>query len=136
MHELDKIYEISYKKVMDKDTRKAVRWIGTSYDNWKSFPDEVQDAMGYALDLAQQGKKPANVKSLKGFKGSSVMEILDDFDGNTYRAIYTVHFKEAIYVLHAFQKKSKKGIAMSKSDFRLIRQRLTAARIHYEKYQT
>jgi phage-related protein len=121
---------------MDKETRKPVRWIGSSYDDWKSFPDEVQDTMGYALDLAQQGKKATDVKPLKGFIGASVLEIVDDFDSNTYRAIYTVQFKEVIYVLHAFQKKSKKGIAMPKPDGRLIRQHLKDAREHYETYQT
>lgn len=120
---------------MDKEARKPVRWIGSSYNDWKTFPEEVQDAMGYALDLAQQGKKTVKAKPLKGFKGASVMEIGDDYDSNTYRAIYTVQFKAAIYVLHAFQKKSKKGSAMSKLDSKLIRQRLKEAREHYETRQ-
>lgn len=121
---------------MDKETRKPVRWIGTSHDDWKAFPDEVQDTMGYALDLAQQGKKAKNAKPPKGFKGASVLEIADDFDRNTYRAIYTVQFKEAIYVLHTFQKKSIKGIAMPKFEYRLIHRRLTEASEHYEAHQT
>ena len=92
--------------------------------------------MGYALDLAQQGKKAVKAKPLKGFTGTSVMEIVDDYDTNTYRAIYTVQFKAAVYVLHAFQKKSRKGRAMSKPDNKLILQRLKEAREHYEAHQT
>ena len=117
---------------MNKDVQKTVRWIGSSYDDWKTFPDEVQDVMGYALDRAQQGKKTVNAKLLKGFKGASVLEIVDNFDSNTWRAIYTVQFKGVIYVLHAFQKKSKKGIATPKTDIKLIKQRLKEAREHYE----
>jgi phage-related protein len=114
------------------DIQKPVRWIGSSYNDWVSFPIEVQDSMGYTLDQAQHGKKADNAKPLKGFKGTSVLEILDDFDSNTYRAIYTVQFKDAIYVLHAFQKKSKKGIATPKTDIDLIKQRLKQAKAHYE----
>jgi len=113
------------------EAQKPVRWIGSAYEYWKAFPEEVQDVMGYALDRAQQGGKAGNVKLLKGFKGATVLEIVDDFGGNTWRAIYTVQFKGFIYVLHAFQKKSKKGVATSKSDIRLIEQRLKEAREHY-----
>jgi phage-related protein len=121
---------------MDKDILKPVRWIGPSYNHWKAFPDEVQDVMGYALYQAQQGKKAANAKPLKGFKGASVLEIVDDFDNSTWRAVYTVQFKEVIYVLHAFQKKSKQGIATPKADIKLINQRLKQAKLHYETNQT
>jgi phage-related protein len=117
---------------MEKDISKPVRWIGTSYNDWKAFPGEVQDVMGYALHLAQQGKKAAYVKPLKGFKGATVLEIVDDFEGNTWRAIYTVQFRDAIYVLHAFQKKSKIGIATPKTHIKLIEQRLKQAKVHYE----
>jgi len=117
---------------MDKDAQRPVRWIGSSYNDWKAFPDEVQDVMGYALDRAQQGKKAGNARPLKGFKGASVLEIADNFDGNTYRVIYTVQFKGVIYVQHVFQKKSKKGIATPKTDIRLIKQRLKQAKEHYE----
>ncbi|MFQ5561154.1 MAG: type II toxin-antitoxin system RelE/ParE family toxin, partial [Nitrospinota bacterium] len=106
---------------------KPVRWVGSSYDDWRRFPDDVQDVMGYALDLAQHGKKADNTKPLKGFKGASVLEIVDDFDGDTYRGIYTVQLKGVVYVLHAFQKKSKKGRATPKSDIQLIEQRLKEA---------
>ena len=121
---------------MDKDILKPVRWIGTSYNDWKAFPGEVQDVMGYALHLAQQGKKADNAKPLKGFKGASVQEIVDNFDNNAWRAIYTIQLKDVIYVLHAFQKKSKKGIATPKTDIKLIEQRLKLAREHYETHKT
>jgi len=121
---------------MNKDIQRAVRWVGSSYNDWKVFPGEVQDVMGYALHQAQQGRKAGNSKPLKGFKGASVLEIVDDFDSNTFRAIYTVQFKNIIYVLHAFQKKSKKGIATPKSDIKLIERRLQAAREHYETNKT
>lgn len=117
---------------MEKDFLKPVRWVGSSYDDWLTFPGEVQDVMGYALHLAQLGRKSGNAKPLKGFKGTAVMEIRDDYDSNTWRAIYTVHFKGVIYVLHAFQKKSRKGITTSKADIDLIKQRLKLAREHYE----
>lgn len=71
---------------MEKDILKPVRWTGSSYNDWKVFPDSVQDVMGYALFLAQLGKKAVNAKPLKGFKGATVMEIVDDYDGNSWRA--------------------------------------------------
>jgi phage-related protein len=80
--------------------------------------------MGYALLLAQQGKKHPNAKPLKGFGGASVVEMVEDFDGDTYRAVYAIRFEDAVYVLHCFQKKSKKGIATPKSDLDLIKTRL------------
>ena len=100
----------------------------------KEFPDEVQDAMGYALDLAQQGKKHLAAKPLTGFGGAGVLEIVDDYDGDTYRVVYTVKFAGAIYVLHAFQKKSKKGIATPKQEIELIKKRLKRAQEHYAEW--
>ena len=120
---------------MEKDILKPVRWIGLSYKDWLAFPDEVQDVMGYALYLAQMGYKTDNVKPLKGFKGATVLEISDDYDSTTWRAIYTVQFKGVIYVLHAFQKKSRKGISTSKTDIHLIEQRLKLARKDYETFK-
>jgi len=117
----------------DTEILKPVRWIGSAHSDWKCFPAEVQDAMGHSLYLAQLGEKAVKVKPLKGFKGASVLEIIDDFDTDTWRAVYTVEFKTVIYVLHAFRKKSRKGIATPKSDIRLIEQRLKQAREHYEK---
>ena len=87
--------------------------------------------VGAALNTAQLGGKHPAAKPLKGFKGSGVLEIVDDFDRDTYRAVYTVRFADFVYVLHAFQKKSKKGIATPKSDLDLMKQRLKDAGQHY-----
>lgn len=113
---------------------KPVEWVGSSYDDWISFPDAVQDVMGYALHLAQHGEKADYVKPLKGFKGAGVLEIVDDFDGDTYRAIYTVQLRDVVYVLHAFQKKSKRGISTPKQEIKLIEKRLKSAKEHYDQY--
>jgi phage-related protein len=91
------------------------------------MPDEVQDEIGYALYEAQCGGEPVSAKALKGFGGRGVLEIVEDFDGNTYRAVYTVRFAEAVYVLRAFQKKSKKGIATPKAEIELMKAQLRAA---------
>jgi phage-related protein len=118
---------------MNEENSKPVIWIGSSYDDWLDFPDDVQDVMGYALHLAQIGEKANSVKPLKGFKGASVLEIVDDFDSDTYRGVYTVSFKDVVYVLHAFKKKSKNGISTPKQDINLIEQRLKQAKEHYEQ---
>ena len=112
---------------------KPVIWIGSSHEDWKAFPDDVQDVMGYALHLAQHGEKSNNAKPLTGFKGASVLEITDNYDSDTYRAVYTVKYEGIVYVLHAFQKKSKKGIATPKSDIQLIEQRLKKAREYHDQ---
>jgi phage-related protein len=108
--------------------------MGASKADLKTFPAEVKDVMGYALDFAQQGKKHPDAKPLKGFGGAGVLEIADDYDGDTYRAVYTVKFAEAVYVLHCFQKKSKQGIATPKQDIDLIGRRLKRAREHYDDW--
>ena len=89
--------------------------------------------MGYALYLAQTGSKHPDAKPLKGFGSAGVLEVTDDADGSTYRVIYTVTFPNAIYVLHAFQKKAKRGIATPKKEIDLIRARLHRARMHFEQ---
>lgn len=94
-------------------------------------PSEVQNNVGYALDWAQLGKKSPDAKPLKGFGGAGVLEIVDNFDGDTYRAIYTVRYTKAVYVLHVFQKKSKSGIATPKQDMELVKTRLKRAETHY-----
>ena len=119
---------------MSHPQNRPVFWVASSYDDWLGFPDEVQDVMGYALHLAQCGEKAPNAKPLTGFKGASVMEIRDDCAGDTYRAIYTVRFSEAVYVLHAFQKKSRKGIATPKNEIELIEQRLRKAKEHHDRH--
>jgi len=116
---------------MTIDDRKPLFWIGSSKRDLKEFPDEVQDGMGHALDIAQQGKKHRDAKPLSGFGGASVLEIVEDHDGDTYRAVYTVRFVGAVYALHAFQKKSKKGIATPKPEIDLIKGRLKKAEEHY-----
>jgi phage-related protein len=113
---------------------KPVEWISSSRDDLREFPPEVQQAMGFALYRAQLGKKHPDAKPLKGFKGSGVLEVIEDFDGDTYRTVYTVKFAEIVYVLHAFQKKSKHGIATPKQDMELIEARLKRAREHYKEF--
>jgi phage-related protein len=102
-------------------------WVSTAREDLKAFPRQVQRAVGFALFRAQQGSMPASAKPLKGFGGAGVLEIVDDFDGDAYRAVYTVQFAAAVYVLHAFQKKSTRGVATSRRDLALIRARLRLA---------
>jgi phage-related protein len=94
------------------------------------MPDEVKAAFGFALYLAQQGKKHQNAKPLKGFSGAGVLEVVEDCLGDTFRAVYTVKISEVIYVLHCFQKKSKRGIETPKQEIDLIRVRLKIAQDH------
>lgn len=89
--------------------------------------------MGFAINDAQNGEEHPRAKALKGFGGRSVLEVVDDGDGDTYRAVYTVRFAGVIYVLHAFQKKSRKGIATSKRDIEIIKARLKVAEAHYRE---
>lgn len=111
---------------------KPLEWIGSSLKDVREFPEDVKYVVGHALREAQQGKKPAAAKPLKGYKGAGVLEIVDDYDSDTYRAVYTVKFKKAVYVLHCFQKKSKKGIETPKQDLVTIDNRLKVALEHYE----
>ena len=113
---------------------KLVEWIGSSLNDLKEFPDEVQEVVGYALYIAQCGDNRPSAKPLKGFKGSGVVEVVDDFDGDTYRAVYTIKFADVVYVLHSFQKKSKQGITTPKQDIDLIEARLKRAKEHYSEY--
>jgi phage-related protein len=106
---------------------KPVFWIGGSKTDLSSFPEDVKDAVGFALYDAQQGGKNADAKPLRGFGGAGVLEIVEDHDGDTYRAVYTVRFSECIYVLHVFQKKSKSGIKTPKAEIDLIKSRLKRA---------
>ena len=112
---------------------KPVEWVGSSLDDLKEFPEEVQQVMGYALYLAQCGEKHPFAKPLKGFKGAGILEVVENFDRDTYRAIYTVKLAGVIYILHAFQKKSKQGIATPKQDMELIEARFKRAKEHYSK---
>lgn len=112
---------------------KPLLWLGASKRDLLAFPAEVQQVVGYGLYLAQCGEKHPDAKPLKGFGGASVLEMMDDHDGDTYRAVYTVKFAGVVYVLHAFQKKAKKGIATPKPDIALIRERLKRATEDYDE---
>lgn len=94
------------------------------------MPEDVVDVFGFALHLAQMGKKHDQAKPLKGFGGASVLEVVEDHIGDTYRAVYTVKIADKVYVLHCFQKKSTKGIETPKHEMDLIRERLKAAQAH------
>jgi phage-related protein len=115
--------------------QKPAVWIGSSLDDLREFPDEMRRVMGFAINDAQNGKEHPRAKALKGFGGRNVLEVVDDEDGDTYRAVYTIRFSTVVYVLHAFQKKSRKGIETPKRDIEVIKARLKLAEAHYrEKY--
>ena len=116
---------------MSEISPRTVEWVGSSYKDFRSFPDEVKDHAGYALYLAQIGEKHEDAKPLKGFGGAGVLEIVSNHDGDTYRAVYTVKFSLAIYVLHAFQKKSKVGSRTPATDMELVKRRLKVAEADY-----
>jgi phage-related protein len=112
--------------VRKADEPRLLIWRGASKVDFMTFPRTVQREMGYALFLAQMGERhPTMAKTLSGFGGATVIEVKESYDGNAYRAVYAVRYADAIYVLHAFQKKSKKGIATPKTEMNLIRKRLT-----------
>ncbi|HZT21016.1 MAG TPA: type II toxin-antitoxin system RelE/ParE family toxin [Dongiaceae bacterium] len=113
---------------------KPVRWVGSSKEDLSGFPEEVRRRVGGALWEAQIGRKAPYAKPLKGLGDASVLEIVDDFDGDAFRAVYTVRFAEAVYVLHAFQKKSKRGVATPRVEMELIKQRLKRAREDYAQW--
>jgi phage-related protein len=107
------------------DEPRPLLWCGSSKRNYQGFPTPVQREMGYALFLAQMGERhPRMAKTLKGFGAAAEVEVRESHDGNAYRAIYTVRYADAVYVLHAFQKKSRKGISTPKPDVMLIERRL------------
>jgi phage-related protein len=109
--------------------------MGSSRDDLRAFPEEVRRGIGQALYTAQRGEVDPAAKPLKGFGGVRVMEIVERHDRNTYRAVYTVQFGDVLYVLHAFQKKSRQGIKTPQQDIDLIRRRLAAAERHYKEWQ-
>jgi len=113
-------------------TLRPLFWVGSSRKDLRQFPEEVRQAAGYALYLAQRGDKHPDAKPLKGFAGAGVLEVVEDFDGGTYRAVYTIRLAGAVYVLHAFQKKSRKGIETPRGDIELVRRRLRTAQEHHE----
>lgn len=112
---------------------KGVHFVGSSQKDIRSFSEDVRSEVGYAIYLAQRGQKAVNAVPMVGFGGANVLEVIIDDDGNTYRAIYTVRFAEAIYVLHAFQKKSKRGISTPKKELDMVKDRLKRAEMHYRE---
>ena len=116
------------------DDLKPVGWIASSLKDIKTFPVEVQKEFGFALFEAQKGGKHPDAKPLKGFSGAGVLEVVENHDGDTFRAVYTVRFKDVVYVLHCFQKKSKSGIATPKQDIELIKSRLRDAEERHKEW--
>jgi phage-related protein len=116
---------------MDDEFLKELEWIGSSRKDMAALPRSVQRVFGYALHLAQLGERPPEAKPLKGFGGAGVLELIEDYKGDTYRAVYTVRFATKVYVLHVFQKKAKHGIATPKQEMDLIRDRLKRAESLY-----
>lgn len=114
---------------------KPLFWIASAHDDLRQLPQDVRQVMGYALYLAQTGEKHLDAKPLKGFGGAGGLEVVADHGGDTFRAVYTVRFQEAVYVLHVFQKKSKRGIATPKREIERIRQRLQLAQAHYQAWR-
>jgi phage-related protein len=115
---------------------KPTEFVGSSLDDLSALPVEVRQIFGFAIFQAELGGRHQRAKPMTGgqdFKGASLLEIVDDFDGNTYRAVYTIRFVGAVYVLHVFQKKSKSGIATPKSEIAIIKARLAKAKEHYEQ---
>jgi phage-related protein len=107
---------------------KDIIWVSSSLEDLKRFPEPVQKVMGFALFQAQCGGKHLQARPLKGFGGAGVLEIIEDFDGNAFRTVYTVRFADAVYVLHAFQKRSKRGTKTPNREMDVVRARLRMAR--------
>jgi len=111
---------------------KQVRWVGSSREDLSAFPEEVRQEAGYSIYLAQRGELAPHAVPMVGFGGANVIEVVMNHDGNAYRAVYTVRFAEAVYVLHAFQKKSHKGRSTPVRHLSLIKHRLKAAEQDYQ----
>src|SRR5260370_22889785 len=103
---------------------KAVLWIASTRKDLKKFPKRVRRTFGQALFDAQTGGKHPDAKPLRGFQGAGVLEVVEDDDGNTYRAVYTVKFAGVVYVLHAFQKKPKSGTKTPTDEIAKLKSRL------------
>ncbi len=109
-------------------------WVGSTLDDLRDFPAGVKRVVGFALRQAQDGGKHVDARPLKGFGGAGVLEIIDDDDGDTYRAVYTIRFSDAVYALHAFKKKSNRGISTPKCEMDLVRERLKRAEEHHSRW--
>ena len=112
--------------------KKPVEFVGSAREDLRRLPKHVTYVFGYAILLAECGKRHPDAKPLKGFGGAGVLEVVENYDGDTYRAVYTVKFEGVVYVLDAFQKKSKRGSALPKVDMERIRLRLKTAQEHYK----
>jgi len=121
---------------MISQPRKPLKWVGSSKRDLDAMPGDVQDIFGHAIDLAQAGGKHQDAKSMSGFGSASVLEVIEDYRGDTFRAVYTVRFAGWVYVLHCFQKKSKTGIRTPKADMDLINARLKAAKLDFDTWLT
>jgi len=110
---------------------KPLFFIGSSHEDLSGFPEAIKDVTGYALYLAQRGDKHPGAKPLHGFGGAGVLEVVADHDGDTYRTVYTVRLARTVYVLHAFQKKSTRGVTTPRHEIELGRERLRRAEAHY-----
>ena len=108
-------------------TEKPLEWIGSSHKDLMALPVEVRRLFGFALSLAQAGDRHDATRILKGFGGAGLLEVVESDVGGTYRAVYTVKFSEAVFVLHCFQKKSKRGIATPKEEMDIVHARLKVA---------
>jgi phage-related protein len=117
--------------MVDETQPKYFDAVGSSLDDLREFPEKVRGTVGKALRAAQYGKKHGKAKPLMGFGGAGVLEVFEDDDGKAYRAVYTVKFAGVIYLLHAFQKKSKRGRVTPKPDMNLVRDRLKEAEVKY-----
>jgi phage-related protein len=114
-------------------SEKPLHWVGSAKKDLLALPDEVIDDFGYALGAVQLGATPAHAKPWKG-EGPGVLELVENHRGDTFRAVYTVRFAKAVYVLHCFQKKSPSGIKTAQSDIDLIHERLKLAQLHYKDH--
>jgi phage-related protein len=114
---------------------KPIAWIASSRHDLRKLSNDAQDDIGYALYFAQQGRRHPAAKALAGFGGAGVLEIVADDTGGTYRAVYTVRFAKAVYVLHVFQKKSKQGIRTPMREINLVKRRLAIAAAHYREHE-
>ncbi len=123
----------TYSEVVASTRVKPVVWIGSAKEDLVEFPEEVVRAVGFALYEAQKGNRHPHAKPLHGFGGAGVLELVEDHDGDTYRAVYTVRLSGRVYVLHAFQTKSRHGVSTPKADIDLVKARLRRAEEQHAK---
>lgn len=123
-------------QTMEKKSRKPLKWVASSKRDLDGMPEDVKAFFGHAIDLAQAGGKHQDAKVLTGFGSAGVLEVVEDYMGDTFRAVYTLKFDGWVYVLHCFQKKSKSGAATPKPDLDLIKARLKAAKEDFEGWKS